>query len=337
MGNKGLDIICILDKFLGPYGYGVYAKLNNRNQRRHRFRLAFFTVVLVQQLIVHYFPYQTDYMMEVFCGTGFYMASGGIIRQNISQMGFALISLFLLPQLLHVRDDYSWLVKANQLFYQIDSIHVHRKAIQILPVLRIVNLVCSFHCLCCRLVTWYIAFGESIWNGHIRPLHYFNGLVTLHAIYLTPIYFAGMFISKLYLLLYLSAMFCTQFSRHSRRTLRKASSRKAVESIMKQYQLLFELIQLINSQIAPIFGLFNLFSLYECLLMYQAICYGDVVMGHRILAMFLATIIILPVIYFSWLAGIVQEKIKDLSTSMYYRQVLCTKCALLPKNIKVTR
>lgn len=333
--KKEHDLINTLDLFLGSFGYNVELKLTNQKQLFQKIKFLLFTSWFLFQQIIYWFFSDNDTLKEIFADTGFYLSKPGYLRRPMARVGFGLQSFWILIQLVYITDDYTWIGQANSIFNRVEWIRIPPRVIQMIPVMKMANLGVCLGFVIVRVTLVYVRLQESIWTGNICLLHAFHGFITINALYTFAIYYSGMFVCKFFLLLNLSVAFCSQFTEHCKKLLEKGISKEGVKRVFIQYQLLYELMQQLNSHITIIYTIVVVISFSMGLFLYEVLWSGQSNSSHRIMIAFMAMVFSGQVVYFSWIAGIANVKIQELSRVMYHALVVRKRCLDLPPKRRV--
>lgn len=331
--SKDHDLISTLSLLLDPFGYSVERKIQAKKQRWHQVKLLFFAFLFVFQLIIYIISEEDGPLLETFGDTGFYYVPNGSIRKALSRLAFCVRSHWILSQLAYVLDDYTWVRCANPIFHRVESISIPRNMIRILPKMRLYNLLTSTLFLFMRLIMFFIRFRSLISNGEIKWIHYFHGILSESILYNYHTYYSGMFVCELLLLLNLAEKFCSQFSDHYKKILRKPISRRDTKEIIIQFESLYELMQHLNSHMAEIYAIFVFFCFSYCVCLYEFSFDQKSLLLYRVMASMTAVIFCGLVIYFSWIAGAGIVKIHSLSTKMYHTVVLRQKASISSRKV----
>lgn len=315
------DIFTTMSKLNDDCGYNIADKLMNRRQTFQRWKLFIICLELFLHIISSFVPPDDESFLILIGDPGFYTAGRKLRNPANSTLIFYKFNLAV-SQLFYLLFNYDWIVLANRLFHQIDYIHITHNIVKTIErskrIIKMVSFLYFFLILC------VFAINPDL-RRHLSKENYWKFIYGLTLIPLSlayHCYFSGLFLVKLYLLLRLSTELSVQFTEYNRLVLSQTSSKHVFLHQLKQFALLYLLIQHLNSQLKRLYFVTSIsIFIYTLHLVYVAI-YTDI---HGIIKLFIYVAGIpmgILLMFLSTSAGSVDIQLSQLSTFIYWVTVI---------------
>lgn len=260
----------------------------------------------------------------------FYM--GPNYRHVVNSVGITLKAYWLLTEMVFVFADYQWLIKANRLFQQIPLIQISNKSQRLISPLRMIVRGISFSFVVCSSAVF---LANPFTRNAITMENFYQYLPGIYVpvSMIVHSWYAGFAVTRMYLLMHLSADWSVQFRQKSQRVLEKQWSNKSLASVTGQFNKLYMMLQYVNSTLQIEFGIMFLWLFAFNLEVFYLSFYAHVPSLIKYVTLGCSIINGLLVVYFSYLSGTVDKQLEKLSSFIYYKVVVVNRNYTLSKQI----
>ena len=310
------DIIETLKQFLNPFGYDVNNKIKNQNQTVQILKLILISTEIIFSIIVAFIPMRNPFYLTLCADNGYFLL--GLTFRNIVNSGIISLKFhFFLAQLHYVNDDFQWLVTSNQLFQQIDYIHIPQTTKKTIKRARQI-LILVFVIFIPIVVIVLIINKDLRQNTFTQPYYQWIPSTLFISLWIPyHFYSTGIFLTKLYLILKMTTWFSKQFNTEVRVILKKKPTQPMVLNVLKQFSTFYQLNQQLNAHLKYCYLLMVLFFFTYGLHIFYMGIYLELITFIRVTLCSVCINIIVILSYFSLVAGSVDVQTKLLSDYIY--------------------
>lgn len=271
MAAQSEDIITVIGSLMIPFGYNLFAKLENQKEKYQSARTVFVVSLYVFAWLVAFIP---NKQVWIWLGDGGFYLIGTRYRFIANFIVLSIRFHLVASQILYMLDNYAWLKEANRYFHKLNpTLRISPRMIQFARRSRLICILSS--ALASILLLLCIYLNNAIQEIFLDNLINYPWFIISCFLAFVPTsiqcYYSGMFVSKMYLLMRMSAEFCDQFNEYFGKILQSKDSPRDIIKCTQQFMDLYLLIQHLNWHLKKAYILLvTCLSMYTLMLFYLA-------------------------------------------------------------------